>query len=291
MNLQPNPPVIIIGAARSGTNMLRNVLCTLPSMTTWPCDEIPFIWRHGNRRHPDDEFTPDMARPEVITFIQGAFSRIRGQGSQIVVEKTCANSLRLGFVMKVMPEARILVISRHGPDAIASAMKRWTAGFDLRYSMAKARFVPLSDLPGYAASFLRNRVARLASPDRRLPVWGPVFKGMRELPDDLPLAELAALQWQRSVQLTESHLQGVSENRYHRVRYEDFVAAPASSLQSILEFLQHPVDGDQIARATADVRCSSVGKSARSLSPSDKAHIERTLKLAARDGLAAEPGA
>ena len=41
-------PVVIIGAARSGTNMLRDVLVKLPGVGTWPCDEINYIWRHGN---------------------------------------------------------------------------------------------------------------------------------------------------------------------------------------------------------------------------------------------------
>jgi len=77
MNLPSDSPVIIIGAARSGTNMLRDVLCSIPGLTTWPCDEIPYIWRHGNRDHPDDEFSPDMARPDVQRYILNQFRRIR----------------------------------------------------------------------------------------------------------------------------------------------------------------------------------------------------------------------
>ena len=44
--------VVIIGAPRSGTNMLRDVLTSLPGFATWPCDEINLIWRHGNRDLP-----------------------------------------------------------------------------------------------------------------------------------------------------------------------------------------------------------------------------------------------
>ena len=36
-------PVVIIGAPRSGTNMLRDVLCDWPGVVTWPCDEINLI--------------------------------------------------------------------------------------------------------------------------------------------------------------------------------------------------------------------------------------------------------
>ena len=47
--------IIIIGAPRSGTNMLRDVLTALPGFETWPCDEINLAWRHGNRALPSDE--------------------------------------------------------------------------------------------------------------------------------------------------------------------------------------------------------------------------------------------
>ena len=38
-----------------------------------------------------------------------------------MVEKTCANTLRLPFVDKVLPEARYLHIVRDGVDVVASA--------------------------------------------------------------------------------------------------------------------------------------------------------------------------
>lgn len=47
--------------------MRRDVLCRIPSLGTWPCDEIGCIWRHGNRAHPDEEFPADFARPKVQT--------------------------------------------------------------------------------------------------------------------------------------------------------------------------------------------------------------------------------
>ena len=60
-------PMVIVGAGRSGTNVLREVLCSFPGFSTWPCDEINYIWRHGNRGAPTDELTPDDARPEVVS--------------------------------------------------------------------------------------------------------------------------------------------------------------------------------------------------------------------------------
>ena len=92
-------PVIIIGAGRSGTNMLRDVLTQMPGVGTWPCDEINYIWRHGNTRFPTDEFGPQQATPAVKAYIQRIFVRFAEKHKlAYVVEKTCANSLRVGFV-------------------------------------------------------------------------------------------------------------------------------------------------------------------------------------------------
>ena len=45
MNLKT---VIILGAPRSGTNMLRDILCQHPFLNTWNCDEINPIWKYNN---------------------------------------------------------------------------------------------------------------------------------------------------------------------------------------------------------------------------------------------------
>jgi len=89
-------PVIIIGAPRSGTNMLRDALTGVPGVSTWPCDEINYIWRHGNKRHPSDEFTPEMVTSDIRRYVNHRFDRVASRcHAHTVVEKTCANSLRM----------------------------------------------------------------------------------------------------------------------------------------------------------------------------------------------------
>ena len=65
--------LIIIGAPRSGTNMLRDVLVRFPGVATWPCDEINYIWRHGNLRYPSDEFPAERADARVQRYIRAQF--------------------------------------------------------------------------------------------------------------------------------------------------------------------------------------------------------------------------
>ena len=41
-------PIIIIGAPRSGTNILRDTISSFNEVGTWDCDEIPYIWLYGS---------------------------------------------------------------------------------------------------------------------------------------------------------------------------------------------------------------------------------------------------
>ncbi len=70
-------PVIIIGAPRSGTNMLRDVLTSFEKIGTWPCDEINYIWRHGNVRYPSDEIPRERATEPVKNYIRQHFQKIQ----------------------------------------------------------------------------------------------------------------------------------------------------------------------------------------------------------------------
>ena len=284
----PRPPVVLIGAARSGTNMLRDVLCRLPGHGTWPCDEINLIWRHGNRTHPNDELQVEHARPEVRSYIRDAFSRLaRSRGYDRVVEKTCANSLRVPFVARVLPEARFIFLVRDGRDVVSSAMKRWVAPFDLGYTLAKARYAPITDVPFYGLRLIRNRVFRWGHAEHRVRSWGPRFEGMDALLQERSLAEVCATQWVRSVNRAAEALDGLPQERVRRVRYEDFVSAPSDSLAPLLELLEIAPGASEVASAVAGVGADSIGKWRSQLSAPDQERIGSILEATlARHGYA-----
>jgi hypothetical protein len=270
-------PLIIIGAPRSGTNMLRDVLTSLPGVATWPCDEINYIWRHGNVRYPSDEFTPGMARPEVCKYIRRQFDWVeRKYRAHTVVEKTCANSLRVGFVDRVVPEAKYIFIRRDGLDAVGSSIKRWKAELDIPYLARKARFVPAADLPYYGSRFLWNRVYRMLSREERLAFWGPKLAGMENLLDRYSLHEVCALQWKRCVDKAAEDFSQIPKDRWIEVAYENFVAEPDAGLKSLTEFLDIKVSDDVVARVVEGVSPRSIGKGRRDLG--EKA-IERLMPL------------
>lgn len=270
-----NTDVIIVGAPRSGTNMLRDVLTSFDGVCTWPCDEINYIWRHGNVRYPSDEIPAQRATPAIKNYIRQRFSDIRQQyNADIVVEKTCANSLRVPFVDAVLPDAKYIFIYRDGIDATGSAKERWTAKLDIPYILEKVRFVPKTDLPYYGLRYFWARVYRFISREKRLAFWGPALDGMQSVLQNHTLNEVCALQWQRCVDNAEKAFSDMPADKVVRVRYEDFVRQPVEELSRILEFVGKEVEPEKIARAVEGVSPRSLGKGRKALGEQEVANLE-----------------
>ncbi|MEE4348775.1 MAG: sulfotransferase [Pacificimonas sp.] len=261
----PFTPLVIIGAGRSGTNILRDTLCRLDGFASWDCDEINPVWRHGNLFADHDEFGPAEARPPVRRFIRGAFQKAwkRLDRPRYLVEKTCANSLRVPFIEAVLPEARYLFIVRDGVDVVASAQKRWRGEMEiasLPYYWAKARNTPLRDLPIYGWRFLSARASMLSGRRAHMASWGPRFRGMDARAETASLDELCAEQWARCVEASDAAFAGMDAAKVIRIRYEDMTAEPETAVRDILAFLNEDRPAKAVASAAAPVSRTSVGK-------------------------------
>jgi len=261
-------PVVILGAGRSGTNMLRDALTKLEQFETWPCDEINPIWRHRNIGLPNDEIPAERAARSKA-FIRKAFNRIWRETGQpdFVVEKTCANTLRVPFVDEVLPEAKYIHIIRDGVDVVASAQKRWKGELELPslpYYWAKIKYTSITDLPAYGYSFAKNRLAMMRSADNRMEIWGPRFTGMDAMQDQ-SLDTVCAHQWVECVTQASTALANFSAERHITIKYEAMTQNPAETLRTIVKFLDHPVSDGAIEKAVESVSQRSVGKGRKAL--------------------------
>lgn len=230
-------PVIIIGAPRSGTNLLRDLLTQIDTWDTWDCDEINMIWRHGNVGKSNDVLDASHVSPKISNYIRGQFSKLaKKNSSSVVVEKTCANSLRVDFIRAIFPEAKFIFIVRDGRAASLSAKKRWEAPIEVGYTSKKIRFTPLTDVPYYAKKYLFNRIYQLFSKERRQFSWGPKFDGMDEWarkPDPL---EVCAKQWSECVESSMNSFEKIDESNVFNMRYEDLVTSPKNVLAEFLDW-------------------------------------------------------
>ncbi|WP_017756540.1 sulfotransferase family protein [Calidifontibacillus oryziterrae] len=260
--------VIIVGAGRSGTNMLRDILVSFDELGTWPCDEINYIWKHGNIRIPHDELDENCAKPQVKEYINGQFNKMKKKLScDIIVEKTCANSLRVDFIEEVLDKPYYIHIYRDPIDTVASAMKRWTADLDIPYILKKAKYVPLSDFPIYGFKYLKNRMYKIRNKNNRLSSWGPVYKNMGEvLIQDMPLHKICAYQWGKCVEKSVNSFSKIDNNRVINIEYNSFINNPNHYLKKIITFLKIDIDENKIITAVDSVKKTSIGKGYQQLS-------------------------
>jgi len=268
------PLIVVIGAARSGTNILRDCLTGLDGFSTWPCDEINYIWRHKNRAYLHDQFPADLARPAVVHYLRTEFSRQASHlGCKHLVEKTTANSLRVGFVHKVFPDAKFIFIYRHGLDSVYSATKRWKASLDIPYLARKARFVPKSDIPYYGLKYLKTRIKKHTDTDNALSTWGP----KPAVPLVGNVIERAALQWSECVRCSQDQAMHIPDHSKVIIKYEDFVNSPADTLLATVSSLGLDCDLEAVADATKDVHVDSVSKARRSMDSDQLSAINRII--------------
>jgi hypothetical protein len=229
-------PVFVIGAARSGTTLLRDLIAGHPSVDPVPYD-INYIWRMGNESLKHDELSPDDLSPAKIRRVKGQIERYHF-GAPYLVEKTVSNCLRVPFVMAMYPEGKYIHLVRNGNDVIESAYRQWIAPADWRYIIQKALTYPLTGAFGYASSYawglLRKKVSRSKTGGV---TWGPRYRGIDEDLVDKSILEVCAIQWDRCVQAASSDLSYLPSGKVMTIVYEELVQKPFTNMIHIAKFL------------------------------------------------------
>ena len=253
--------LIIIGAGRSGTNMLRDILSSAGAISTWPCDEINYIWRYRNASQPTDVFSGKMVNDSTKFYVKKQFEKIAKENkTDWVLEKTCANTLRIPFINEIFPDAKFIHIIRDGRDVACSAKERWTAKLDLPYLMKKARYVPLRDLPYYASKYAWSRLYKCFSSQKRVSTWGPRFKGIDDVFRTHSLTLASAIQWQECVKTSIHDFKNIDKKRVVEIKYEDFTYKPAEELEKIISYFKLPMKVSDVAETLNGVSTKSVGR-------------------------------
>lgn len=250
-------PILVIGAARSGTSMVAELLARHPDVAYWV--EPKYVWRYRQAGAPSDVRPPEEATPEVVDYIRGRFADFQhSRGASRFMEKTPSNCFRIEFANRVCPDGRFLHIVRDGRDAALSARRKWTSPPKKQALWRRLRSfeIPLRDLPYYAVDALRDVVGRQLRPEKAY-VWGPQPPGIHEFRRHHGVLKTCAWQWRESVEAALEGLARVPAERVHTFPYEAFVSEPVEHLRRILSFLDLRPDEDLEREVAANVRTES----------------------------------
>lgn len=232
-------PVIVLGSPRSGTTVLGQLLQAHSSLLGLV--EPRLTWQYGNDKK-SDMLRPEDARPEVIAYIRGRFAKEVRDGRRVrLLEKTPSNALRIGFVERVLPDCKVIHITRNGVDASLSIRSYWKQAAHGISGVTPGRFrerlkeLQLSRLPNYAVEAARRFAPAPLRGVVGQNVWGPRIPGIRGMLAELDLLEVCALQWRTCVEAARHYGAQMPADRYHEVRLEEL---DADRLRRVLDFAE-----------------------------------------------------
>ena len=249
-------PIIIVGAARSGTHLIatsiqKNINCIY-------LNEINDVWKKHFLFIDSDEIVSDIISKDKVNKTRKEFEKLLAKKSfkTYLLEKTASNCLRLDFVHKVFPHAKFIHIKRDGKSVSVSVRKKYfgniykissekTKGkssfserFNVFLSESKHKFenrISLLMLFSNGIRYLKMSLVILGMKKRDF--WGPRFTGYRNIFNQVTPLELAVVQWKYCVNLLTMFLNKLDKSKYISITYEDLISDPEKEMKKVLDFI------------------------------------------------------
>lgn len=252
-----NKPIFLIGAARSGTTFLGDIIASHNDVAYWI--EPKYIWNYSNRNKNHDIRHPEEATSKVKKYIINKFLKfVLKNDANRFLEKTPSNCFRIPFIFQIFPDGKFVNLIRDGRDVAFSAKKKWTSKPDKTALLRRLLHleIPIVDLPFYGKEFFRDVIGRQLLPSKEF-VWGPKFRGIYQLKDQMSLLELCAIQWKQSVKTSLDDLSSLPNNQVLHVKFEDILKKPATTIIEILDFMELPIQNSIIDYAKREMKLSA----------------------------------
>ncbi len=265
-------PVILIGAARSGTKILRDTIATHEAISKIGFD-INFIWKRHNESVAHDVLSPDQASDKVIRYVHSYFGK-NTDGKKIIIEKTVSNTLRIPFLLKIFPNAKFIFLYRDGRDAVEFVRRQWGAAPDGKYLVKKFLSVPFFDIIPYVFKYAIDLIRiklNLKTTDSY--VWGVKYPDFEEDLSSKSVLDFCAIQWNHCIDAMKRDWPLVKDQGLV-VRYEEFIDNPTGVLNEVGQFLNL----DATAFDSSAIRKGTVGKAKVQLSTEEYEGISTALE-------------
>jgi len=241
-------PVFVIGCSRSGTTVTFETIASSGHFLHFDY-ELPQFWNALvgplNNGWDSEAASPDQARPEHRDRALAYFYARLGQGQ--VLDKTCINTLRVGYLHKLFPQAKFVFIQRDGRDNISSMIDGWRLGrTDGGFGLEKF-FGPSPD--------------PVAINDGEFREWHFFLPPRWRDYNHTSLEEVCAYQWITANQLALDAAKTIPREQWLTLRYEDIFERPVAMFREVFEHLSLPFEADMERRcASLSSRPTSIVK-------------------------------
>jgi hypothetical protein len=211
-------PIFIISSPRSGSTLLFETLAQAPGLYTVGGESHRLIegiaaFSPATRGWHSNRLTAEDASPGATeTLARSFYERLRDrdghapQRSARMLEKTPKNALRVPFFNAAWPDATFLYLYRDARQTMASMIEAWRSGSFRTYPR----------LPGWRGD-----------------PWSLLLVPGWQSLNGRPLPEIVAQQWKTTTEMLLDDLASLPAKRIRAVAYDDFLASPQTTIESL----------------------------------------------------------
>lgn len=231
-------PIFLIGAARSGTTLLGDVLGNHGDVAYWI--EPKYIWKYSNPKLTNDYRSKNEADDKVANYIRNKFESFTKNNKKTrFLEKTPSNCFRIPFIDTVFPDGRYIHLLRDGRDVTLSAEEKWLGKPDRTAYQRRAlkNEIPFVDMPRYIFPFIKLYYNQNFK-KKKDTFWGPVVPELIKAKENHSVLQICALQWKFSTEQAINDLSKLDQEKVFTLKYEDFLDNHTYYLKQIFDFCE-----------------------------------------------------
>jgi LPS sulfotransferase NodH len=243
-------PLFLVGAARSGTTFLGEVLGALPEISY---HHEPVATKAAARYVHEGRWSERRSRA-FFRMVYRWLLRVELDGGRRFAEKTPWNTFLLPFLARTFPDLQVIHIIRDGRDVAASHIRKPWLRAD---SATSGKREPGGYLYGPWAQWW------VPATDRTAFETGPDVLRM-------------SMAWRLFTDAALRDGPGLGPERYLELRYESLVTAPATEALRVLDFLGIDQPASRAAMLDA-VRAADPGSVGSWRTAFDEAQMERLM--------------